>query len=231
MSSEVPGPKIVNYQGNSKVNREAAAEPDKPARPKFKPIEGVNVVKTKKSVGSRIRESFGGENLKSVGLHLLVSVVVPKSKDLLMLLIEEGGHRAIYGDTGRRSTGVGPIVSNIVGSSRIRTTNYNNATASPIIGRVAAESPLSQRDRNMFDFSGLVIAERDQAEEVIENMYDAIQEFGTVSVADFYDFLEISGNGFTDANFGWDAKTFKTADVRKVREGWQLVLPQPIPIT
>ena len=158
MSSAVPGPKI-NYQGNSKLDKEIAAESS--AEPKLKKFEGVNVIKKERTLGRRIRESFGGQNLKTVGLHLLATVVVPKSQDLLMMLIEEGGQRMIYGESTRRSS---PTSSSIIGS-RVRSTNYNGISTSPIISsiRSAGDTALSQRDRSMFDFTGLIIPERDRA--------------------------------------------------------------------
>jgi len=226
MSSAVPGPK-VNYQGNSKLDREVAAEPIK-AEPKIKKIEGVNVIKTKKSVGRRIKENFGGQDLKTVGLFLLMDVVLPKSRDLIFDLISEGAHRSIYGEPTRRS---GPSSSSIVGSSRIRATNYGAASRSPIVGSASVSAPtLSAQERSSFDFSGLNFQSVDKAQEVLERMADAIEEYGTVSVADFYDAIGATGTGFTDQTHGWDARAFAGATVQRSRMGYYLNLPSPIEI-
>lgn len=223
MSSALPSPQASNYKGNSKIDREIAAEAK--AEPKLKKIEGMNVVTTKKSIGKRVKESFGGQDLRSVGLYLLFDVIVPSSRDLLFDLIKEGGHRAIYGDSSRRSTSSEP--TRIVGSSRIRSTNYNTMSATSTNGRTAGDTALSSRERTMFDFSNLVIPERDIAEMIVERMTDAVEEFGTVSVADFYDLLEITGTGFTDQTFGWTAATFRNVSARKVRDGFIIDLPTP----
>lgn len=230
MSSAVPGPKI-NYQGNSKLDRDVAEEKAaEGATPKIKKIEGIKVIEKEMTLGRRIKANFGGQTLKAVGLALLMEVVLPKSQDMLMMLIEEGGRRAIYGESTRRSSSSSSPI--IVGSNRVRNTNYGTISTSPIIASVrsAGDTALSQRDRSNFDFSRLVVEDRVMAEEALERMEAAIEEFGLVTVADFYDSIGVSGTGFTDQKFGWDARAFRTADVRKVRDGWMLDLPTPISI-
>lgn len=225
MSTAVPGPKPSNYKGNSNVEKDIAAEE---ATPKLKKIEGITVVEKKASIGKRIKDNFGGQTLKSVGVHLLIDVILPNTRDLLYDLATEGAHRSIYGDaSSRRRTTAPSTVSTIVGSNRARQTSYNTmsrGTSSAV--RSAGDTDIVQRD--MFDFSGLVITSRDKAEEVLESMTDAIEEYQTVSVADLYDQLEITGNGFTDQKHGWNAQTFRNVSVQKVRDGWILNLPAPV---
>lgn len=223
MSTAVPGPKPSNYKGNSKLEKEVTEES---TAPKLKKIEGVTVVEKKPSIGKRIKDNLGGQDFKSVGLYLLIDVVLPKTRDLVFDLINEGAHRSIYGDSTRRSSAP---TSSIVGTSRIRQTNYSTMSQSPLVGsRSSGDTAIAQRDRAMFDFSGLIIPSRDQAEEVIERMGDPIEEFGRVSVADLYDLLGVTGNGFTDQKHGWDAKAYSYFNVKKVREGWILDLPVPM---
>jgi hypothetical protein len=232
MSSAVPNPKI-NYQGNSKLDREIAAEEETPQEErKIQKIEGVNVVKTKKSIGKRIKEGFGGNDMQSVGTYLMWDVLVPAARDLVFDIIIEGARGSLYGDSARKSTSsIGSSRSNIVGSSntsRIRTTNYNGISRSPAISAQQSNS-MSSRDKAQFDFSELILDSRVKAEEIILKMNDALEEFGLVSVAEFYDALEISGNGFTDQKHGWNAETFQGARVRPARGGFLLDIPQPRP--
>jgi hypothetical protein len=58
-------------------------------------------------------------------------------------------------------------------------------------------------------------------------MDTAIDEFGYVTVADLFDAIGETGNGFTDQKRGWDAQTFEQADVKSVRGGYILDLPAP----
>jgi hypothetical protein len=232
MSSEVPAVKVINYQGNSKIDREVAAEEvDGVKEPsKLQKIEGISVVKAKPSFGKRLKASFGGDDAKTVGMFLLTGVMLPKLRDLAFDLIQEGAHRSLYGD-GRR--GAASTTSSMVGSgTRIRQTNYGAPSSrSGIVGSVAqaasAAPSFSQRERSNFDFSNLVFPDITQAEEVLERLAAAIDEFNVVPVADFYDAIGVTGTGFTDQKFGWDRRNFEGASVKRVREGWVLDLPIP----
>jgi hypothetical protein len=232
MSSAVPNPKM-NYQGNSKVDREIAAEEATPKEErKIQKIEGVNVVKTKKSVGKRIKEGFGGADMQSVGSYLMWDVMIPAARDLVFDIIIEGARGSLYGDSARRSSApIGSTRSGIVGSSntRLRTSNYSAATRSPIVGSQSSTPSMSSNAKAQFDFSELILDNRVKAEEIILKMQDALAEFGLVSVAEFYDALEISGNGFTDQKHGWNSETFQGARVRPARGGFLLDIPQPSP--
>jgi hypothetical protein len=233
MSSAVPNPP-VNYQGNSKVDREIAAEqePQKEER-KVRKVEGVTVVKAKKSIGKRLKEGLGGgSDMQSVGSYLLWDVAIPAARDLVFDIIIEGARGSLYGD-GRRSASSSPIGSNrsgIVGSSntsRARTTNYNAISKGSTVATRSGDVIGNTRDQ--FDFSEWVIADRAKAEEIIESLAEAIDDFGLVSVAEFYELLQVDGNGFTDQKHGWNAEVFKGARARPVRGGFMLDLPQPRP--
>lgn len=218
--TETPTPK-VNYSGTKKA---AENLPEK-VEARLKKIEGLGVVQTKPGIGKRIKDSFGGQDLKSVGLYLVLEVMVPASRDLLFDLIKEGGHRAIYGDSSRRSA---PGTASILGGNRLRTTSYSSMSSAPLSGnRRPGDTSLNPLNRPQFDFSNYVVPDRESAQEVLERMADAIEEFGVVTVADFYDLIGVSGNGFTDQKMGWDAKSFSGADAKKVREGFILELPNP----
>jgi len=229
MSSAVPGPKI-NYQGNSKLDKQIAAEEAAvKAGPRLKKFEGVNLVSTKPTLGSRIRKSFGGQNFKMVATAVLLEVIVPNAKDLLFDIVNEGAQRSIYGESGRRRSSTSSLAQTIVsgGATRIRGTNYNSvSTQTRIVG--GPGPTLSDRERQQFDFSNVVFQDRDRAEEVLETLKSAVEDFGVVPVADLYDALEITGTGFTDQKFGWDAASLNGARVQKVREGFILLLPAPI---
>lgn len=230
MSSAVPTPPPTPktaYQGNSKVAAAKAADVEEPKAetPKVKKIEGVTVVKVKKPLGQRIAQNFGGQDLKTVGKTLALTVLLPGAKDIMMSLLEEGGRRLIYGETARRSSGS----SIIGGGTRIRQTSYGAASRS-ISDNTVRESSLGSRELRQFDFSNLVIEDAAKADEIIMEMETAIEEFGVVTVADFFEAIGETGNGFTDRKFGWDAKAFAGAEPKRVRGGWILDIPEPLGI-
>lgn len=234
MSSAAPNmPKPSNYRGNSNLEKDIAAE-EKVETPKLKKLDNVTVVTTKKSVGRRIRENLGGQDLKTVGFFILTDVIIPNARNLAFDILTEGGHRAIFGEgAGSRRGAVSSLsgVTQLVGnaSSRIRQTNYNAISNQGV--RSAGDTALNRQERAQFDFSNLVLETRPMAEEIVANMIDAINEYQRVSVADFYDQLQIEGTGFTDQTFGWTAKNFQNVEVRKVRAGYIINLPMPVDIT
>lgn len=223
MSSAVPTPPPTPrtaYQGNSKAAA-ANAAPDagaNPETPKLKKIDGV--VKVKKPLGKRIAENFGGENLKVVGKGVLMEVLLPGARDILFDIIKEGAHRSLYGDAPRRSSS-----GSVLGGSRIRPTSYGAASRG-----AARETGLGSSAKRRFDFSELVIEDAAKADEIIMEMETAIEEFGLVTVADFFEAIGETGNGFTDRKFGWDVKAFAGAEPKRVRGGWILDIPEPVGI-
>lgn len=234
MSSVAPTPPNLPktpYQGNSKVAAAKAseAEESKDEVTRIKKIE-VNVVKVKKPLGKRIAESFGGQDLKGVGRFVALEVLLPGARDILFDVVKEGAHRALYGDSSRRQSSGSSISS---GGSRLRPTNYSSISSqSRIVGSSArSDQPsMSSRERQMFDFSGLLIEDLGKAEEILMEMEAAIDEFGLVTVGDFYEAIGESGNGFTDRKFGWDAQAFEGATPKRVRGGWILDIPTPVGI-
>lgn len=228
MSSEVPKPKVINYQGNSNVDREIKAEESTENEPaKIKKIEGLNVSKTKPSFAKRLKAGFTGDDAKTVGMYLLTGVMLPKLRDLAFDLIQEGAHRSLYGGDRRGNP------TSVSGTgTRIRQTNYGAPSSrSNIVGSVAqaafAAPSMSRQERSNFDFSGVVFHDLAQAEEVIERLSAAIDEFNVVPVADLYDAIGVTGTGFTDQKLGWDRRNFVNAGVKRVRDGWILDLPAP----
>jgi hypothetical protein len=230
MASAVPTPPNVprtSYQGNSKAaaaNAAEATEPEEDATPRMKKIDGVKVTKVKKPLGQRIAENFGGDNLQTVGKVLLVTVLLPSAKDLMMEMVEVGTRRLIYGESSRRSG------SGVVGSASRRPTGYSSiSTQGRLVGSAERNEPaMTSRERQMFDFSGLLIEDLGKAEEIIMEMEAAIDEFGWVTVGDFYEAIGESGNGFTDRKFGWDSHAFDGATPKRVRGGWVLDIPAPV---
>lgn len=135
----------------------------------------------------------------------------------------------LYGDSvARRPLGT-TIGQQIVGStaSRIRTTSYNTMSSSPVIQQ-QQQTLLTPQQKARFDFSTLVFADQAMALEVLTKLDDAINEFGVVTVADFYDAINEQGNGFTDQTHGWNRQAFQGAEVQRARGGgFVLALPTP----
>ena len=81
--------------------------------------------------------------------------------------------------------------------------------------------------RSAYDFDDVVIETRQKAINVLDNMEDMIDEYGGVSVAEYYEFVGVTAN-HTDYNYGW--RDLRPAKVRPVRGGYIIDFPQVVSI-
>ena len=176
------------------------------------------VVRKKKGVLSKFKETFTGEDAHSVGSFVFFEVVVPAIKTTVSDAISQGVERMLFGDSrgGSRSSG----------SSRSTTyTPYNRMYR----GRESEQRPrhLSPRGRSTHSFDEIIMDSRGEAEEVLDRLTENVREFGVATVSDLYDLVGISKD-YTDYKWGW--ANLRDARVRRVREGYLLDLPSTEPI-
>ena len=87
---------------------------------------------------------------------------------------------------------------------------------------------LSRAARTRHSFDEIVIPSRQEAEEVLDRMYDLLSRYGSVSVADLYEMTGIQST-HTDIKWGWEALT--GSRVSRLRAGGYLIdLPEPQPL-
>ena len=75
------------------------------------------------------------------------------------------------------------------------------------------------------NFDEIYLDDNAEAMDVLENLVARVDRYGSASVADFYDYLGVTG-GFTDQAYGW--KNLSAAQVRQTRKGYTFDLPRPI---
>lgn len=206
-----------NYSGNSHKDRE---KDDPTAR---KPIEKVisgEVRERKKTLGRRMYEMFfAGDDASSVGQYLLFDVIIPSAKSLVLDVLNQGLERKFYGSssssTRRPSSALG-----------IGRTNYGKMYSGKDASseKKDGKRDLSQKDRANHKFDEIVIDSRDEAETVLSELLDRIDEYTVTTVADFYDMVGITGD-FTDEKWGWD--NLRGASIRRVRDGYVIEFPRP----
>ena len=197
-----------------------------------KAIEGTAVVK-RKSVGSRFKNMFTGVSLKDIADDVVDQAIIPGIKGIL----RDAGDRALDRWLGNGFGGVVPR-----GAARTMVTNvahvaYNkfsapsptvNVNARPDINR--PPMPMSRRGQAIHDFEEIEFQTRQDASIVLNLMEDRLQQYGTVSVAEFYGWADVRGN-FTDQNWGWRSLA-GSGPTRNPRTGmFTLNLPMPVPLT
>lgn len=207
---------LSKYKGNSHSEKEP--RPDKPSK-KVKAVVSVPPVKTKPTFGSRVKALFVGEDARSVGAYLLIDVVVPAAKDLIFDIFTEGASRTLYGSSSGRPSRAG--------SPPWKTHTPYNKVSSGRRTQQRDEPRLDRRDRALHDFSNLRFTNAGEAEAVIDRMGQLIEEYEVATVNDFYKCIGLTGE-FTDEGYGWD--NLRGASVRRVRDGYMIILPQTKPI-
>ena len=214
MTDEVP--KSVNYSSNSKAVK-PVNEVERP--PIAQVVESGTTKERKKSVGRRFREQFAGDDAKTVGQVLLFDVVVPATKNLLFDLVREGAQRLLFG-------GSRPAQSSVIGTVLGSRTSYSSFSKPQAVQTpTAASAGMTPEQRAMHDFSGVIFPTREQATLVIDTLSDYIENFGTVSVNDFYAAIGESPT-FTSVKYGWTS--LAQAQVRHIgRDGYLLEMPKP----
>lgn len=170
----------------------------------------------KKGLGTRIKESFVGDDARSVGEYVFFDVFLPAIQNLVVEGFQKGVERLILGDSRPNNTRRA--------SERRGGSNYTNHYR-------RAPEPRSPRDRyderarSQHDFDQIVLPDRGQAEEVLDVMGDLLEKYDQVTLSDMYRLVGIRGS-FMDDRWGWTS--LRGATVRRVSDGYVLELPSPI---
>lgn len=202
-------PNPMNYSANS--NKAKRAETT---------VRTVNQVTTtsaklkKKSVGSKFRESFTGDDAKTVGQYLLFDVIVPSIKDLLFSMIVEGGKRALFGG------GAGPKTKNPITSNN---TSYSQMFSGGGSSLLSSGNTTITKPRATFDYKEVVVESRPEAEAVVDALQKVIDEYGNATVADLYACVGVSPD-HTAIKWGWIS--LEGMEIHPMQQGYLIRMPQ-----
>lgn len=208
------GVRKVHYPSNS-LN----ARNNPPEEKKVEKVVTGEIVKKKRSPFARLTQQFVAEDSGSVLEYLVVDVLVPAAKELVLNMFTQGLERTLYGEKSPRNT-----------SQRNGYTNYASRS-SPASGRHGSGATVTQLNRYQranHDFRDLIIPNRGEAEDVLDRLRELIHDYGSVTVADFYEMLGLTGE-FTDDKWGW--YDLRAAFIKPVRGGYMFSMPRTQPIS
>jgi hypothetical protein len=216
----MPEEKAPNYPGNAHKDRSKLGEvvPEEKKLPE-KVVSGA-VIQRKKSVGRRIIETFTGDDVQSVGSYVLFEVLIPAAKSTIQDVVTTGIERMLFGDNRPRSSGsrVGYTNYNKVSSSRPSSTRYESDW------RREGGRQMSRTARAGHNFDEIVLASRDEAAMVLDQLTELVNKYDVASVSELYALVGISGS-FPDDKWGWT--NLRDSGIRRVPNGYLLDLPRP----
>lgn len=199
-----------NYKPNSHTYKEGRRESNEERKKVEKVVKGR--VKTKKKNGiSKFTDVFISEDASNVKSYVVMDVLVPAIKKAISDIVTDGIDMILYGETGRtkkRSSSSGSYVSYRSYSDHDRRDDRRDS-------------------RSRFDCDEIVFETRGDAEAVLDNMQAVIDDYRFVTVLDMFDMADRSAP-YTAKNYGWT--TLRNADVTRVRDGYIIKLPRPMPI-
>lgn len=191
----------------------------KPEAPKkdIKPVV-TGATQVKRPASRRFFDFLFAESPKQLGSKIGRDVIVPRIKAGFEEAANSFLSGMLWGDSANRP------VSNIVRGTVLRGggINYNGIS-------VSGNSPMTQalaasQTRSTGNYQDLVVPTQQQAELLLANMYELLNQYRIVAVADLYELANITPSP-SDNAYGWT--TLDGARISKVREGYLLELPRP----
>lgn len=200
------------------------------AQDESKNIEKVTSAETrsprKRGLGRQFKDAFIGGNPRDTVDYVVIDVIIPATRDVLFDAFEAGIQRMIYGESIRRRRGGIP---NSYGDRPPRI-DYGSISRGPAGSRSSPSQDriLSRKSRERQEFDELIIPSRQEAEEVIDQMFEILSRYGTVSVADLYALTGVRSS-HTDMKWGW-GELRGAKPIRLRNGGFLLDLPEPEPL-
>lgn len=191
------------------------SKPNQPAAPKkVKPvIPGATQVP--RPATRRFMDYMFAESPKALAGKVGRDVIVPRLKAGFEETVRSFLSGMLWGNGGS------PVNQMIKGTT-MRVGGMNYSQIPPSTTGLAIQANQSRTGGNYQD---IVVPSQQQAEVVLANMFDLLNEYRVVTVANLYELANMSA-AISDYNFGWTS--LDGARISKVREGFLLELPRPV---
>lgn len=200
------------FPSNSRKARDAERDPKRVER-----VVSATAVRRKRSLGKQFRHTFIGGDARTAMGYVIANVLIPAAQEAMLEAWTSGFEKLIYGEH-RRARGRMP-------GSSLGHVSYNSMSRTPPQSRPQFPQSLSRTARARGSFDEIIIPSRQEAEEVLDRLYDLISKYDSATVADLYELTGVAST-HTDHKWGWE--DLKGASVGRVRGGGYLLnLPEP----
>lgn len=181
----------------------------------IKAVVNGKVTKKKKGIGSKIGAVlFDDNNVGDVKEYVIFDVIVPAVKNAISNAITGGIDMLLFGE--RRSDSSRSSGSRGYTSYSSRSTSRRDS------------SRQGYRRQSLFELDDILLPTKLDATSVIDNMFNILDEYGVVSVADYYALVGEPSNYQMNA-WGWE--NLGNVYTQRTRSGeYKIILPKPINI-
>lgn len=174
----------------------------------------------KKGFLTKVKEAFIAADVKTAASTVADRTIVPMIKRTLADAVNNAVNVLLFGtalDPNNR-WGSGTVFGGLANTFRYSGQNINYSG-------ISKPAPIQQSD--IPTYNEIVLADRIDAERVLDELSDIIDRYGSASIADLYQAVGLP-TVTTQYNYGW--RSMKGADAVAVREGYLLKLPNAIPL-
>lgn len=178
-------------------------------------VSGKATIK-KKSEGRKFIESFFQGDANHIGQSVLENVVVPAIKDMIWNSLERAVKGLLYGDfSSSRSS-----ERNSIPARQVDFTRYSD--------RRRRDDYRDRERDDIYDYGEIFLAERRDAEAVLDRVNELLDRYQWVSVAQLYELAGLRGR-YTDHNYGWRERDRRDIYITTTRGGFLIKMPRPRP--
>lgn len=200
---------MEDYKPNSHRYKEEQKEREKRVD---KPVVTGKVIPKKQSKLRKFTNEFISEDAKNVKTYVFGEVLIPAIKKAVCDIVTDGISMILYGESrggNKRSS-----------ANRVSYRDYYDK-----------DNRSYRNDRPVtssgYSYDDIILSTRGEAEDVLDRMYELMDTYQLVRVADLYDLVGITGN-YTDNKYGWT--NIRNAKIIRVRDGYMIEMPRAVPI-
>lgn len=206
-------PNSHKYHEDQKAKKESTEK--KEERDKLSPIvKKGGVVSTKKPLSQKFADTFMSEDTDDIKSYIVMDVIIPGIKNTVLDILE----MAFFGSVSGKKRGRGRK------DDRTDYRSYYGSSSSKRSDRRERDRDRDRRNNNL-DYRNIVLLNRDEAEEVIDQMHDRIKKYGAVSIAELFDLIDEPSN-YNDNNWGWTDE--RDIGIRRVSRGYLIDVAKAI---
>lgn len=191
-----------------------------PAPKKIEPVISGKIIQKKQPLHKKFVNTFFSGSAKGARDFVILNVLIPSAQKMLYEAFTGGAARMIWHD---------PIAGGFPQGRPQQPTSFTNYATRFTVSGTGQSAPevVSPQARATHNFNDVILEDRLSADRVLNGMFDLLNEYESVSVADFYSLLGVTAQ-YTDQAYGWT--DLRGSDIRLVPQGYMLILPKPKPL-